>query len=67
LLQRGPKKVSNSSNRQLVKIGNHRPKRLAFSFDGNYNQNAIYQKLLDLGILKEEEDDAKKIALLLLF
>jgi hypothetical protein len=39
---------------------------LAFSFDGKYSENAIYQKLLDLGLLKEEEDGAKKIALLLL-
>ena len=29
---------------------------LAFSFDGKYTENAIYQKLLDLGLLKEEED-----------
>ena len=33
---------------------------LAYSFEGKYSQNAIYQKLLDLGILKEEEDGAKK-------
>jgi hypothetical protein len=33
---------------------------LAFSFEGKYSENAIYQKLLDLGVLKEEED-AKKI------
>jgi hypothetical protein len=29
---------------------------LAFSFEGKYSENAIYQKLLDLGLLKEEED-----------
>ena len=29
---------------------------LAFSFDGKHSENAIYQKLLDLGLLKEEED-----------
>ena len=29
---------------------------LAFSFDGKYSENAIYLKLLDLGLLKEEED-----------
>jgi hypothetical protein len=28
---------------------------LAFSFDGKYTENAIYQKMLDLGILKEED------------
>ena len=28
---------------------------LAFSFDGKYTENAIYQKMLDLDILKEEE------------
>ncbi len=39
---------------------------LAFSFDGKYSENAIYQKLLERGLLKEEEDGAKKIALLLL-
>lgn len=29
---------------------------LAFSFDDKYSENAVYQKLLDLGSLKEEED-----------
>ena len=29
---------------------------LAFSFDGKYSENAVYQKLLDLGLLREEED-----------
>jgi hypothetical protein len=29
---------------------------LAFSFDGKYTENAIYQKLSDIGLLKEEED-----------
>ncbi len=29
---------------------------LSFSFDGKYSENAIYLKLLDLGLLKEEED-----------
>ena len=28
---------------------------LAFSFDGKYSENAVYQKLLDLGLLKEED------------
>jgi hypothetical protein len=28
---------------------------LAFSFDGEYTENAVYQKLLHLGILKEED------------
>lgn len=32
---------------------------LAFSFDSQYSENAIYQKLLDLGLLKEEEDRKK--------
>jgi hypothetical protein len=32
---------------------------LAFSFDGKYSENAVYQKLLDLGLLKEEEDRKK--------
>jgi hypothetical protein len=29
---------------------------LSFSFEGKYSENAIYLKLLDLGLLKEEED-----------
>ncbi len=29
---------------------------LSFSFEGKYSEYAIYQKLLDLGSLKEEED-----------
>ena len=33
---------------------------LAFSFECKYSENAIYQKLLDLGILKEEEAMQKK-------
>jgi hypothetical protein len=28
---------------------------LSFSFEGKYSENAIYQNVLDLGILKEEE------------
>lgn len=32
---------------------------IAFSLDGKYTENAIYQKLLDLGLLKEEEDRKK--------
>jgi hypothetical protein len=28
---------------------------LAFSFDGKYSENAVYQKLLDLGLLREED------------
>jgi hypothetical protein len=31
---------------------------LAFSFERRYSENAIFQKLLDMGLLKEE--DAKK-------
>lgn len=27
---------------------------LAFSFDGKYSENTVYQKLLDLGLLKED-------------
>ncbi len=33
---------------------------LAFSFDGKYSENAIYQKLLDLGIIQKEEEAEKK-------
>ena len=33
---------------------------LAFSFDGKYSENAVYQKLLDLDLLKEEEDRKKQ-------
>ena len=33
---------------------------LSFNFECKYSENAIYQKLLDLGILKEEEANAKK-------
>ncbi len=33
---------------------------LAFSFDGKYSENAVYQKLLDMGLLKEEEDRKKQ-------
>ena len=33
---------------------------LSFNFEFKYSENAIYQKLLDLGILKEEEANAKK-------
>ncbi len=29
---------------------------LAFSFDGKYSENAIYQKLLDLGLIQKEEE-----------
>ena len=32
---------------------------LAFSLDSKYSENAVYQKLLDLGLLKEEEDRKK--------
>jgi hypothetical protein len=36
---------------------------LAFSFDNKYTENAIYQKLLDVGLLlKEEEDSEKKLS-----
>ena len=28
----------------------------SFGFVGKYSENAIYQKLLDMGLLKEEED-----------
>ena len=30
---------------------------LAFSFDGKYSENAIYQKLLDLGFIQKEEEN----------
>ena len=33
---------------------------LAFSFDNKYTENAIYQKLLDVGLLLKEEEDNKK-------
>ena len=33
---------------------------LSFSFDGKYSENAVYQKLLDLGLLREEEEERKK-------
>jgi hypothetical protein len=33
---------------------------LSFSFDGRYSENAVYQKLLDLGLLREEEEERKK-------
>ena len=33
---------------------------LAFSLDSKYSENAVYQKLLDLGLLKEEEDRKKQ-------
>lgn len=29
---------------------------LDFGFDAKYSENAIYQKLLDIGLLEEEED-----------
>jgi hypothetical protein len=32
---------------------------LAFSFDGKYTENAIFQKLLDLGLLLKEEEEQK--------
>jgi len=32
---------------------------LSFSFDGQYSENAIYQKLLDLGLLSKEEETRK--------
>ncbi len=33
---------------------------LSFSFDGKYSENAVYQKLLDMGLLTEAEEDRKK-------
>jgi len=33
---------------------------LAFSLEGKYSENAVYQKLLDLGLLREEEDRKKQ-------
>jgi hypothetical protein len=33
---------------------------LSFSFEGKYSENAVYQKLLDLGLLREAEEDRKK-------
>jgi hypothetical protein len=35
---------------------------LSFSFDGKYSENAVYQKLLDLGLLREAEEDRKKLS-----
>ncbi len=32
---------------------------LAFSLEFKYSQNAIYQKLLDLGLISKEEEDRK--------
>jgi hypothetical protein len=32
---------------------------LVFSFDGKYSQNAIYQKMLDLGLTAKEEEGKK--------
>ncbi len=33
---------------------------LSFSLDGRYSENAVYQKLLDLGLLREEEERKKQ-------
>jgi hypothetical protein len=33
---------------------------LASSFDGKYSENAIYQKLLDLGMIEKEEEETGK-------
>jgi hypothetical protein len=35
---------------------------LSFSFDGKYSKNAIYQKLLDLGLISREEEESEKNA-----
>jgi cell division protein ZapA (FtsZ GTPase activity inhibitor) len=40
------------------KSGTHDLRVLAFSFDNKYSENAVYQKLLDLGLL--QEGDRKK-------
>jgi hypothetical protein len=32
---------------------------LSFSFDGRYSRNAVYQKMLDLGIASKEEEASK--------
>jgi hypothetical protein len=32
---------------------------LSFSFDGKYSGNAVYQKMLDLGIASKEEEVSK--------
>ncbi len=32
---------------------------LSFSFDGKYSPNAVYQKLLDLGLISKEEEARK--------
>ena len=32
---------------------------LSFSFDGKYSRNAVYQKMLDLGIASKEEEASK--------
>ncbi len=37
---------------------------LSFSLDGRYSENAVYQKLLDLGLLREEEERKKHLLLL---
>jgi len=49
----------NEDEQKLIswyKSGTTNLRVLAFSFEGKYTENAIYQKLLDLGLLKEEED-----------
>ena len=33
---------------------------IAFNFDGRYSENAIYQKLLDLGLISKEEETRRK-------
>ena len=48
----------NEDEQKLIswyKSGTTNLRVLAFSFEGKYTENAIYQKLLDLGLLKEED------------
>ena len=33
---------------------------IAFNFDGKYSENAIYQKLLDLGLISKEEETQRE-------
>ena len=52
----------NEDEQKLIswyKSGTTNLRVLAFSFEGKYTENAIYQKLLDLGLLKEEEDSKR--------
>ena len=39
---------------------------LVFSFDGKYSKNAIYQKMIDLGLKEKEEATPHRTSFLLL-